>query len=98
MAKEATAKTEKKKPTPPTFEKPEYGIDALAKEMGVTDTAGLRVRLRGAEGLKDQFKKGRSWDFGNKKNLESVAKQLAKPAKEAKAKDEKKDDKKAAKK
>lgn len=73
---------DEKKPTPPKFEKPEFGIAELAKEMGITDPAALRVKLRGADGLKSTYKKGRSWDFGSKKNVETVAKQLAKPAKE----------------
>lgn len=101
MAK-ATAKTEEKteakgksKPVPPAIEKPDYGIDQLAEALGIEDKAQVRVKLRNAEGLADQYKKGRVWDFGNKKNLEAVAKQLkgspAKAAKkdEAPAKDEK---------
>lgn len=76
MAKEETAKTEKKKPTPPKVEKPDYGLDALADELGEKNRAALRARLRNADGLQKQYRKGRVWDFGNKSTVKAVAKQL----------------------
>ncbi len=69
------AKATKTKPTPPKIEKPEYGVDQLAKELSI-EAASVRVRLRSADGLKEKYKTGRAWDFGNKKNLQAVAKQL----------------------
>lgn len=74
--KEAPALAKKK--GPPPIEKPEYGIDQLAEALGVDSMPALRMRLRAIDGLQGQYKKGRLWDFGSKKNLDAVVKQLAK--------------------
>lgn len=97
MAKEETTKAEKKKPTPPKVEKPDYGLDSLADALGEKNRAALRARLRNADGLQKQYRKGRVWDFGNKSTVNAVAKQLGESKRSAKA-DTKKTTKKAAKK
>ena len=75
-AKAAATPEPAKKRGPPPIEKPEYGIDQLGEALGVSSMASLRMRLRAIDGLQSQYKKGRLWDFGSKKNLESVVKQL----------------------
>ena len=75
-AKAAAPAPEAKKRGPPPIEKPEYGIDQLGEALGVSSMASLRMRLRSIDGLQSQYKKGRLWDFGSKKNLDAVVKQL----------------------
>ena len=73
--KAAPAEAPKKK-GPPPIEKPDYGIDQLAEALGVTSMPALRMKLRSVDGLQGTYKKGRLWDFGSKKNLDAVVKQL----------------------
>lgn len=77
MARKKTSESKKTtKRAPPPFEAPEHGVTALAEEMGV-EPATVRVKLRAADGLKKEYKKGRAWDFRTAANLKKVAKQLA---------------------
>lgn len=90
--KKAKADKKEKKSNLPKYEAPEFGIDALAKELGI-DARSVRVKLRNA-GVE---KEGRTYDFKNKAGVEKVAKQLS-AGTEKKAKKEKvaKKEKKAA--
>lgn len=75
MAKKAAKKTAAKKGTkkaPPVVEKPEFGLDALAKEMK-QKPATVRVKLRGAKVKRD----GKFYNFGNAAGVKSMAKKLA---------------------
>ena len=71
MAKETTKKKSAKK-NPPKFESPKFGIDALAKEMGI-EKATVRNKLREAGVNKD----GRAYDFKDAAGVKKVAKKLA---------------------
>lgn len=61
-----------KRKAPPPVEKPEFGVDALAKEMGV-EVATVRVKLRNA-GIE---KGGRTYDFKSASGVKQMAKKLA---------------------
>lgn len=70
-AKKAPAKKSAKKKGPPPVEKPEFGIEYLAKAMKL-EPATIRQRLRVAKVKKE----GRTYDFKSKAGAEKVAKQL----------------------
>lgn len=78
MAKEV--KKASKKSNLPKIEAPEWGIQALAKELGIEERS-VRVKLRNA-GIE---KSGKFYDFKNKAGVEKVAKQLAPKKVEKKA-------------
>ncbi len=75
-------KTTKRK-APPPIKKPDFGVDELAKELGITP-AIARQKLRTANIKKD----GRTYDFGSKKGVTEVAAKL-KSEKAKKPKDKK---------
>lgn len=81
--KKAGKKKEKKKPVPPKIEKPDFGVDELAKELGVTPSIA-RQKLR-ASGM---TKEGRAWDFKSAAGVKKAAKACGggKPAKAEKKK------------
>lgn len=81
MAKDEKKKvkksTEKKvKKGPPKLEMPEFGIQKVAKALGV-DERTVRVKLRNA-GIE---KTGRTYDFKNQAGVDKVVKQLSKKEK-----------------
>jgi len=82
MAKKTTSKktTEKKAPAkkaPGKLEMPEFGVDAIAKGLGVdARTARLKLRNAGVE------KSGRTYDFKNKTGVDKMVKQLSKKSAE----------------
>lgn len=69
--KKDTDKKATKRKAPPPIKKPDFGVDELAVELGVT-SAIARQKLRAA-GIK---KDGRTYDFGNKKGVAEVASKL----------------------
>lgn len=74
MAKEKAEKKAakgKKKSNLPPLEKPDYGIDYLAKAAGL-ETATVRSKLRTLKIKKD----GRQYDFGTKAAADKIVKQL----------------------
>lgn len=72
MAKPAKKKVAgKKKSNLPPVEKPEFGVEALSKELGVED-ATTRLKLREA-GIK---KDGKTYDFKNAAGVKAMAKKL----------------------
>ena len=72
-AKAAAAKRAKKdkKAAKPAAEKMKFGVDDLAKSLGIK-SASARVRLRNA----GVAKAGKSYGWNSQKDLDSVAKQL----------------------
>lgn len=80
MAKEAAKKKTSKKKSPPKIEKPEFGLDYVAKQLEL-EPATVRQRLRAAKVKKT----GRTYDFKNKAGAAAVIKQLSKMGQKAEA-------------
>lgn len=79
MAKDKK-KEVKKKNNLPKLEMPEFGIQKVAKALGV-DERTVRVKLRNAK----VEKSGRTYDFKNQAGVDRVVKQLAKKKEKAEA-------------
>lgn len=77
-AKKGKAKGKGRPSNLPKTEKPEYGVDALAKALGVTAlTTRNKLRASGDDSLIKKFKAGRVYDFGSAANVAAVVKKLA---------------------
>lgn len=77
-SKKTEAKAVAKKKAPPQAEKPEFGIDALAKAMKTDDLRAVRIKLRNAEVERD----GKFYDFKNATGIEKMVKKLMPEKKE----------------
>lgn len=78
VKKSAVKKPAKRKA--PAIARPEFGVEALAKLLGIGGAAA-RVKLRAAK-IK---KSGRTYDFGSQAGVEKIAKQLEAASTPAKA-------------
>lgn len=78
MAKEEKAVKAKKKSNLPKIERPEWGIEAVAKALKI-DARSVRVKLRNAE----VEKSGKFYDFKNQAGVDKIVKLLSPKEKKA---------------